>query len=92
MRFDSRRAKVRDASSMPDGQVLLEVHMDDAHSCGPTLASKKNSEHIKERLSVKHAYIHEYGSATQYQHLRREPAATSSRILSTWRRRPSAWA
>ena len=45
-----------------DGQVLLEVHMDDIHTCGPTLALTKIGEMIKARLSVKHANIFEYGS------------------------------
>ena len=55
-----------------DGQVLLEVHMDDIHACGPTLALKKLSDMIKARLSVKHANIFEYGSKARYQHLKRE--------------------
>ena len=52
--------------------MLLEVHMDDIHTCGPTLALTKIGEMIKARLSVKHANIFEYGSKARYQHLRRE--------------------
>ena len=37
-----------------DCQLVLEVHMDDIHACGPTLALTKLGEQIKEKLSVKH--------------------------------------
>jgi hypothetical protein len=55
-----------------DCQLVLEVHMDDIHACGPTLALTKLGEQIKEKLSVKHLHIFEYGSKARYQHLRRE--------------------
>ncbi len=45
------------------------VQMDDARSCGPTMALKKISEQIKERLSAKHTYIHEHGGTMRHQRL-----------------------
>ena len=55
-----------------DCQVLLEVHMDDIHACGPTLALRRLGEQIQEKLSVKHVHVFEYGTTAKYQHLRRE--------------------
>ncbi len=58
-----------------DGQVLVEVHMDGLHACGPTVDLVRIGELIKgKKLSV--SYSHEYGSTAKHQHMRRERIMT----------------
>ncbi len=63
-------------SALP--RYVARRHCKSALSRAQPPALKKTSEQIEERLSVKRAYIHEYGSTTRYQHLRRERMTTET--------------
>ena len=61
-----------------NGQVFLEVHMDDIHASGPTADLEQIVKIVGHHVSVKHADIYEAWKEAVYYHLRRERILTKT--------------
>lgn len=55
-----------------DGQVVLEVHMDDIYGCGPSARLSTLVGALRREVEIKHAHVFEPGSEDGFMHLRRE--------------------